>query len=71
MKEKPMFDTQTPWPGSDDFYQSLLEAHQGLTEEDSRAFNARLILLLAQHVRDSEVLQAALAAARLPAGAAR
>ena len=46
-----MFDTQTPWSGSDDFYQSLLEAHQGLTEEDSHAFNARLILLLAQHVR--------------------
>ena len=66
-----MFDTQTPWPGSDDFYQSLLEAHQGLSEEDSHALNARLILLLAQHVRETDVLRAALEAAQLSTGAAR
>ena len=61
-----MFDTNTPWPGSDDFYQALIEAHQGLSEEDSHALNARLILLLAQHVRDLDTLRAALTLARSP-----
>ncbi|MFG5775474.1 DUF2783 domain-containing protein [Comamonas sp. J-3] len=61
-----MFDTNTPWPASDDFYQALIEAHQGLSEEDSHALNARLILLLAQHVRDMDTLRAALAIARSP-----
>ncbi|MEG0922226.1 MAG: DUF2783 domain-containing protein [Comamonas sp.] len=59
-----MFGTQAPWLKSDDFYQSLLDAHQGLSEDESHAFNARLILLLAQHVRDMDVLRAALTAAK-------
>lgn len=47
----------------DDFYAELLAAHEGLTKEESDAFNARLILLLANHVGDREVLAQALAAA--------
>jgi hypothetical protein len=50
-------------PG-DDFYEALIQAHQGLSDEQSRLVNARLILLLANHVGDLGVLQQALAAAR-------
>ncbi|HQR57097.1 MAG TPA: DUF2783 domain-containing protein, partial [Burkholderiaceae bacterium] len=48
----------------DDFYQALIDAHAGLTEAQSAALNARLILLLANQVGDLETLRAAIAAAR-------
>ena len=48
----------------DGFYDELLGAHQGLTKEQSDAFNARLILILANHVGDRDILRAALKAAR-------
>lgn len=47
----------------DDFYAELLAAHEGLTKGESDALNARLILLLANHIGDREVLSQALAAA--------
>jgi len=48
----------------DDLYADLLEAHEGLDEAASAALNARLILVLANHVGDRELFRAALAAAR-------
>lgn len=48
----------------DDFYEALIELHRGLTEEQSRQVNARLILLLANHIGDMEVLAEAMAAAK-------
>ena len=48
----------------DAFYQSLIEAHRGLTDDQSQQLNARLILLLANHVGDREILAEAMAAAR-------
>ena len=50
-------------PG-DDFYEALIDAHNGLTDEQSEALNARLILLLANHIGDLRVLREALAAAK-------
>lgn len=50
-------------PG-DDFYEQLIATHQGLSDEQSRLVNARLVLLLANHVGDLHVLRQALAAAR-------
>jgi 3-(3-hydroxy-phenyl)propionate hydroxylase len=50
-------------PG-DAFYEALIEAHRGLTDEASREVNARLVLLLANHVGDLRVLHQALEAAR-------
>lgn len=47
----------------DGFYDELLAAHHGLSEDDSSAFNARLILILANHIGDRGVLRAALKAA--------
>ena len=52
----------------DDFYQDLIDLHRGLTDEQSRQVNARLILLLANHIGDADVLrQAMTAAAETPA----
>ncbi|MEP3847932.1 MAG: DUF2783 domain-containing protein [Paracoccaceae bacterium] len=48
----------------DGFYDELLGAHDGLSKEDSEALNARLILILANHIGDRDVLRAALNAAR-------
>lgn len=48
----------------DDFYEALIEAHRDLSLEQSHALNARLVLLLANHVGTLEVLREALAAAR-------
>ena len=59
---------------ADGFYEALLEAHEGLTESDSAALDARLILILANQIGDRSVLESALAAARrsiLSAGAGR
>lgn len=48
----------------DGFYDELLAAHEDLTKEQSDALNARLVLVLANHVGDRVVLSAALAAAK-------
>lgn len=47
----------------DDFYADLIDAHEGLTKEDSDALNARLILILANQIGDNATLKAALDAA--------
>ncbi len=48
----------------DDFYQTLIDAHAGLTDEQSAVLNARLVLLLANQIGDLRTLQQAIAAAR-------
>jgi hypothetical protein len=53
----------------DDFYEALIEAHRDLENDESHALNARLVLLLANHIGSLEVLQQALHTAR--AGAVR
>lgn len=55
-------------PG-DDFYEMLIEGHRGLSDEQSELMNARLVLLLANHVGDLRVLREAVAAARAGVGA--
>lgn len=51
-------------PDPDGFYDALLAVHDGLSKAESDALNARLILILANHIGDRAVLDAALAAAR-------
>ncbi len=48
----------------DDFYQELIDLHRDLTDEQSATVNAKLILLLANHIGDMEVLRTAMAVAR-------
>ena len=50
-------------PG-DDFYEALIETHRDLTAEQSAMVNARLILLLANHIGDISVLREAMRIAR-------
>ncbi|RIK93509.1 MAG: hypothetical protein DCC73_07985 [Proteobacteria bacterium] len=47
----------------DSFYEALIEAHRGLSEEASQRLNARLILILANQIGDRKVLDEALALA--------
>ena len=48
----------------DDFYERLIAMHRGLTDEESALVNAKLVLLLANHIGDAAVLAQAMAAAR-------
>jgi len=55
----------------DDFYEALINAHRELSSADSHALNARLVLLLANHIGTQGVLEEALVAARESAAPAR
>jgi hypothetical protein len=57
-------------PQVDDIYQWLVEAHEGLSESESMRLNARLILLLTNHIGDPQVIREAIACAA-SAGAVR
>ena len=48
----------------DGAYAALIAAHKGLTEAESAAFNARLILILLNHIGDRRIIDEALALAR-------
>ncbi len=48
----------------DDFYAALIALHRDLDDAQSALVNAKLILLLANHIGDANVLGAAMAAAR-------
>ena len=49
---------------ADDVYEMLIEAHRDLAPEQSQLLNAKLVLLLANHIGDMEVIAEAIAAAR-------
>jgi len=55
-------------PDPDGFYAELIGVHEGLSEDESAALNARLILLLANHIGDRDVLRRAFEAARETGG---
>ena len=57
-------NTQPNFQDADGFYERLLDAHLGLSREQSELLNARLILLLANQVGDDRVLADCVAAAR-------
>ncbi|MFL6694130.1 MAG: DUF2783 domain-containing protein [Ramlibacter sp.] len=61
--------TTSNFQDPDGFYEQLLDAHVGLSREDSELLNARLVLLLANQVGDAKVLRDCIeAAAQRPAG---
>ncbi|MBE1285829.1 MAG: DUF2783 domain-containing protein [Rhodobacteraceae bacterium] len=51
--------------GVDDFYAELVATHEGLSDEESQALNARLLLVMANHIGDRAILSQALSAAAL------
>ena len=58
---KRYFNAYTP---ADDFYELLINTHRDLSDEQSELLNARLILLLANHIGDIGTLREALNIAR-------
>lgn len=50
---------------ADNVYASLIAAHEGLSDEESAALNARLVLTLFNHIGDTGVIEEALEVARL------
>ncbi len=62
-----MTDTLIKSPNTaapDDLYEQLIELHRDLNPEESQAVNARLILLLANHIGDPDVLSEAIELAK-------
>lgn len=53
-----------PYMPGDAFYDRLVSAHRGLSDEQSDLMQARLVLLLANHIGDLRVLDEAIALAR-------
>ena len=57
-------NTEPNLAAPDDFYERLIAMHRGLSEAESARVNAKLILLLANHIGDRQVLERAMDAAR-------
>lgn len=56
--------TENRLANPDDFYEALIDTHRDLSAEQSNMVNAKLVLLLANHIGDMEVLKEALRIAR-------
>jgi hypothetical protein len=56
--------TEPNMASPDDFYEALIHAHRDLDDAQSHALNAKLVLLLANHVGSQSVIAQALQAAR-------
>ena len=59
-----MLNTEPNLAQPDDAYEALVAVHRDLCPEQSRLLNAKLILLLANHIGDIGVLREAIAKAR-------
>ena len=60
-------NTHANFSSPDDFYEQLIDAHRDLDPAQSQALNAALVLLLANHIGDLDVIADALNKARLTA----
>ena len=56
--------TSSNFARPDDAFRAIVEAHRGLTEEQSADFDAALVLILANHVGDIDVLREAIGLAK-------
>lgn len=56
--------TTTQFASPDAAYVALVEARRGLSEQDAAVLDTKLVLLLANHIGDLDVLQEAIAVAR-------
>ncbi|HMN51968.1 MAG TPA: DUF2783 domain-containing protein [Xanthobacteraceae bacterium] len=60
----PDLNTESRFPNPDAAYEAMVDAHRGLSETESAAFNARLALILANHIGDLAILRSAIALAK-------
>ena len=56
--------TSSNFAKPDDAFRAIVEAHRGLSDEQSADFDAALVLILANHIGDIEVLREAITLAR-------
>ncbi|MEZ2147502.1 MULTISPECIES: DUF2783 domain-containing protein [Bradyrhizobium] len=56
--------TNSNFARPDDAFRAIVEAHRGLTEEQSADFDAALVLILANHIGDIDVLREAIGLAK-------
>ncbi|HEY8381105.1 MAG TPA: DUF2783 domain-containing protein [Microvirga sp.] len=56
--------TESRFPDPDMAYRALIEAHRGLSDEESAMLNTRLVLILANQIGDLDTLREAIALAR-------
>ena len=57
-------DTASRFADPDRAYRILIDAHRGLTDEDSAELNTRLVLILANQIGDLDTLLDAIALAK-------
>jgi hypothetical protein len=56
--------TRSNFPNPDDAFRAIVEAHRGLSDEESADLDAALVLILANHIGDLDVMREAIALAR-------
>lgn len=56
--------TTSQFPNPDEAYVTLVEARRGLSDADAAELDTRLVLILANHIGDMDVLREAIALAR-------
>jgi hypothetical protein len=56
--------TRSNFAKPDDAYRAIVEAHRGLSEAQSADLDAALVLILANHIGDIDVLYEAIALAK-------
>lgn len=62
--------TQSNFADPDAAYRLVVEAHRGLSDGDSASLDTALVLILANHIGDAEVLRQAIALAKRQLGSA-
>jgi hypothetical protein len=60
--------TESRFSDPDRAYRALIDAHRGLSDEESAALNSSLVLILSNHIGDQAVLREALALAKQSMG---
>ncbi len=56
--------TSSNFAKPDDAFRAIVEAHRGLSDEQSADFDAALVLILANHIGDLDVLREAITLAK-------
>lgn len=56
--------TENRFADPDSAYRALIDAHRGLKDEDSAELNTKLVLILANHIGDMDVLKQAIGLAK-------
>lgn len=59
-----MLSTTSNFKDPDSAYRAVVEAHRGLAAAQSADFDAALVLILANHIGDADVLEQAIALAK-------